>query len=97
MTWAKHFVDKVRQKGFLGDKVTFSCRLAVESKKEEKRENSSFSLRFTEFHRSEFVEPRVKVHLLDEGYVLVLKMRDFTENPKEEISGNQIFGIRRCS
>ena len=30
-------------------------------------------------------------YLLDEGYAWVPKMRDFTEDPKEEISGNQIF------
>ena len=28
----------------------------------------SFSLRFLEFRRSEFIEQRVKVYLLDEGY-----------------------------
>ena len=33
-------MDKVRQKGFLGEKVTFSYCLAIESKKGEKRENS---------------------------------------------------------
>ena len=36
-----------------------------------------------------FIEPRVKVHLLDEGYVWVPKRRDFTEDPKEEVSGNK--------
>ena len=30
----------------------------------------------------------MKVHLLDEGYAGVLKMRDFTEDPKDKISGN---------
>ena len=33
----------------------------------------------------------MKVHLLNEGYTWVLKMRDFTENPNKEISGNQNF------
>ena len=31
--------------------------------------------------------PRVKVHLLDEGYTYVPKSWDFIENPKEEIWG----------
>ena len=41
--------------------------------------------------RSKFVEPSVKVHLLDKGYAWVPKMRDFTEDPREEISENQKF------
>ena len=51
----------------------------------------SFSLRSSELCQSEFIEPRVKVHLLDEGYMWVPKRRDFTEDQKEEISGNQNF------
>ena len=35
-----------------------------------------------EFHLLEFVEIRTKVHRLDEGYVHILKMSDFTEDPK---------------
>ena len=38
-----------------------------------------------EFRRSKFVEQRVKVHSLDEGYVWVPKGRDFTKDPKEKI------------
>ena len=48
----------------------------------------------TEFRRSEFVETRVKVHLLDEGYAYVPKMRDFTEDPREEIWRNQNFWVK---
>ena len=48
------------------------------------------------FRRSEFVEPRVKVHLLDEGYAWVPKEGDFAEVPKEEISGNQGFRAREA-
>ena len=33
----------------------------------------------------------MKVHPINEGYVWVPKRRDFTEDPKEEILGNQIF------
>ena len=39
----------------------------------------------------EFVEPRVKVHILDEGYTWVPKTRDFIKDLKEEISGNKKF------
>ena len=42
------------------------------------RDHPSFSLRSSEFHQSKFVEPRVTVHLLDEGYVYIPKKRDFT-------------------
>ena len=47
---------------------------------------SSFSLQSTEFHRSDFVRPRFKVHRLNEGYAWVPKMRGFTEDPNEEFS-----------
>ena len=33
----------------------------------------------------------MKVHLLYEGYAWVPKRRDFTEEPREEILGNQNF------
>ena len=39
----------------------------------------------------------MKVHLLNKGYACVPKMKDFTENPKEEISGNQGFRVREAS
>ena len=52
------------------------------------RELRSFPLRSSELRRLEFVKLRVKVHLLDEGYAYIPKMRDFTEDPKEEILGN---------
>ena len=61
------------------------------------REHPSFSLRSSEFHQLEFVEPRVKVHLLDEGYAWVPKRGDFAEDPNEEISGNQGFRVREAS
>ena len=45
----------------------------------------------------EFDEPRVKVHLLDKGHAYIPKRRDFTEDTKEEISGNQGFQAREAS
>ena len=39
----------------------------------------------------------MKVHLLDDGHAYIPKMRDFTEDPNEEISGNQRFRAREAS
>ena len=52
------------------------------------REVQDFFWRFTEFHWSEFIKIRTKVHCLDEGYAHIPKMRDFIEDPKEKIWGN---------
>ena len=46
------------------------------------------------FCRSDFVEPRTKVHHIDKGYAYVLEIRDFGEDPKKEISKNQRFRDR---
>ena len=51
----------------------------------------AFFRRSTEFRQLEFVEPRTKVHRLDEGYTFLPKTRDFAENPKEEIWGKSKF------
>ena len=61
----------------------------MEERKRGGKRSSNFSLRSTKFHRLEFVEPRVKVHLLDEGYVWVPKRKSFTEDSNEEISRNK--------
>ena len=39
----------------------------------------------------------MKVHLLNEGYACVPKSKDFNEDPKEEIMGNQGFRAREAS
>ena len=70
---------KIKTKSVLGQKL--KDFLLGEKKKTrrvregEKREmkNQNFSIRSTEFRRSEFVGPRTKVYLLDEGYVWVPK------------------------
>ena len=41
---------------------------------------SSFSLRSTKIGWSESVEPRFKIHLLDEGYMWVPTTRSFIED-----------------
>ena len=50
-----------------------------------------------EFRRSDVVTLRVKVHLLNKGYMWVPKMWDFAKNPNEEVSGNQRFWVWEAS
>ena len=57
----------------------------------EKESIQAFFSRSSEFRRSEFVEPRTKVHLINKGYAHVQKRRDFTEDPNEEIWGHKRF------
>ena len=65
--------------------------------RERKKRTLSFSLRSTEFRRSYFVKLITKVHLINEGYVYIPKMRDFAKDPKEEISRNQRFRASKAS
>ena len=65
--------------------------MAVGEEEEEKESIQAFFWQSSEICRSEFIVPRTKVHLLNEGYVCVPKMRSFTEDPKEEIWGNKRF------
>ena len=57
----------------------------------------TFFKRSIEFCRLEFIETRTKVHCLDEGYAHIPQMRDFIEDQKEEILGNQRFRAREAS
>ena len=67
------------------------CYLVVrEEGREKKGKNPNFSLLSKEFHQSEFIELRMKVHLLNEGYAWVPKTRDFAWDPREE-SGKSKF------
>ena len=65
-------------------------------KEGEKRKikNQNFSLRSTEFRWSEFIGPRTKVHLLDEGYMWVPKTRDFTEDSSGEFGKSKVSGLK---
>ena len=56
----------------------------------ESEREPNFSLRSTEFRRSEYVGSRTKVHILDEGYAWVPKTRDFAENSSEEFEKSKI-------
>ena len=60
---------------FFGGETAVGVR---ESERGEK--TSSFSLRSTKIGWSESIEPRFKVHLLDEGYAWVPTTRSFTED-----------------
>ena len=62
-------------------------------KKRKRKKNQNFSLRSTEFRRSEFIRPRTKVHLLDEGYVWVPKTRDFAEDSSKEFEKSKVSGL----
>ena len=63
-----------------------------------KIKNQNFSLRSIEFRRSEFrrwefVKPRTKVHLLDEGYMWVPKTQDFADDSREEFGKSMVSGL----
>ena len=64
-------MDKVRQKGFLGEKVIFSYCLVVERKKGDKRENSQLLSSIYGVPSIGIRRAKSEVHLLDEGYAWV--------------------------
>ena len=49
---------------------------------ERKKKIQDFFLKSTEFRRSEFIELRGKVYLLDEGYAYIPKSKNLTKTPK---------------
>ena len=71
-------MDKVRQKILLGDKTLIFCRGQTVGEKKDRKRVKGFFRRSTKFRQLEFIEPRTK-------------MRDFIEDPKEEIWGNLSF------
>ena len=64
----------------MGFSPIFLVKPAVGVSRERDEKNFSFSLRSTEIGWSESVEPRFKVHLLDEGYTWVPTTCSFTED-----------------
>ena len=78
------------KRGIMAKRANFLVG-SLEREREEKRERgeSSFLLRSTKFCGSIFIGIRTKVHRIDERYAWVPKKRDFTEDPRGEISGNQ--------
>ena len=61
--------------------------------REREGESSNFSLRSMEIRWSEFVGPRTKVHLLNEGYVWVPKARDYSKDSSEEFGKSKVLGF----
>ena len=87
-------MDKVSKKSDFWRKIAHFLVGTMGEQEGEKERVQDFFLQSLEFRLSEFVGARTKVHRLDEGYACVPKRRDFTENPKEEIWGNQSFQIK---
>ena len=87
---------KLKQKGKLGQKITFFfyCYVCVRVKEERKRRAKGFFPRSTEIRRSKFIESKTKVHRIDEGYMWVPKMRDFSKDPNEEFSKSNVSSLR---
>ena len=84
-------LNRVKNHRFARKYMGFLAGENVREEEGEKESIQAFFRRSLEFRRSKFVEPRTKVHLLDEGYACVPKMRSFTEDLKEDILGNQRF------
>ena len=64
-------------------------------RKERKKRAKSFLPRSTEFHRSVFVGPRIKVHRIDKGYAWVPRKKDFAKDPRREFWEIKVIGFRR--
>ena len=89
--WALSFKLKDKlDKSNLREGSSFPGVVLTEREKGEEESFQNFSLRSTEFRRSEFVEPRTKVHLLDEGYTWILKTLDFTNDSSEELGKSKV-------
>ena len=82
-----------KQKGNLGQKITFFAMFHVIVREEGKRRAKSFLPRSMEFRWSKLVRPRTKVHRIDEGYACVPKMWDFVEDPNEEFRKSKVSGL----
>ena len=80
-------INMIKRIGNKRENILFPASVFSERSEERKKRIQGFLLRSSEICQSEFVEPRVKVHLFVEGYAYVPKSRDFIENPKEEIWG----------
>ena len=67
-------------------------------RKRREREKQAFSLSSMGLRPSEFVVPRVKVHLLDKGYMWVPIKEGFQRRSKRGDSGEiKVLGFRRGS
>ena len=62
-------------------------------RKRERKESSSFSLQSTKFCSSEFVEPRIEVHILNESYAWIPKSWDFAEDSSKEFGKSKVSSL----
>ena len=78
-----------------GEKIPFLVLHERRRERERERggESSNFSLRSMEIRWSEFVGPRTKVLLLNEGYVWVPKARDYSKDSSEEFGKSKVSGF----
>ena len=60
---------------------------------EREGESFNFCLQYMEIDWSEFVEPRTKVHILNEGCVWVPKTQDFAEVLSKEFRKSKVSGL----
>ena len=85
--------DNLEKSNLREEELISYCCSYNERERGEEEINSSFFPLSAEFRRSEFVEQRAKVHLLDEGYVWILKTRDFTEDSVWEFGKSKVSGL----
>ena len=84
----------------LGFGTKYPIHFLIWTMREKKGDNERikvFFLQSSKFHRSEFIEPRTKVHRLDESYACVPKTRGFTKDLNERFGEIKGFELRRCS
>ena len=88
---------KEKKNHFLGEEgPDFGLVMRVregEKRQKKKKKSQSFFLRSTKFRHSEFIEPRVKVHLLDEGYAWVPKTWDFAKGSSKKFEKSKVLGL----
>ena len=85
---------KLKQKGeTLAENQIFCCYVPVRVREDRKSRAKSFLPRSTAFCRSKFVEPRTKVHRIDEGYAWVPKTRGFVKDQNEEFWKSKVSSL----
>ena len=85
--------DKLDKSNLREEELISWCGSYGEREKGEKESFQNFYLRSAEFRLSEFVGPRMKIHLFDKGYAWVLKTWDFIEDSSEEFGKSKVLGL----
>ena len=70
-----------------------SCCSSEREKNGDKVNFQNFSLRSTKIGWLEFVGPKMKVHLLEEGYAWIPKTQNFVENSSEKFGKSKVSGL----